>query len=95
MEFLESDSKVEASIQALMATQRYSSHANYSQEVPRYVTGSHLAAHLGLEEAIKELLIRGHELNLKDSDLRTPLSWTARSGQGHYRAFLCLGYCWH
>jgi len=80
MEFLESDSKVEASIQALMATKRYPSHANYSQEFPRYITGSHLAAHLGLEDAIKKLLIRGHKLDLKDSDLRMPLSWAARSG---------------
>jgi ankyrin repeat protein len=80
MEFLESDSKVEASIQALMATKRYRSHVNYSQEVPRDITGSHLAAYFGLEEAIKELLIRGHKINLKDSDLRTPLSWAARSG---------------
>ncbi|KFY03637.1 hypothetical protein O988_01345, partial [Pseudogymnoascus sp. VKM F-3808] len=80
MEFLESDSKVEASIQALMATKRHLSHAYYSQEVPRDITGSHLAAHLGLEEAIKELFIRGHKINLKDSDLRTPLSWAARSG---------------
>jgi ankyrin repeat protein len=80
MEFLASDSKVEASIQALMAIKRYPSHANYSQETPRYVTGSHLAAHLGLEEAIKELLISGHKINVKDSDLRTPLSWAARSG---------------
>ncbi|KAH8746436.1 ankyrin repeat-containing domain protein [Hyaloscypha finlandica] len=76
MEFLESDSKVEASIQALMATKRYPSHANYSQEFPRYITGSHLAAHLGLEDAIKKLLIRGHKLDLKDSDLRMPLSPT-------------------
>ncbi|KFZ20148.1 hypothetical protein V501_00284 [Pseudogymnoascus sp. VKM F-4519 (FW-2642)] len=80
MKFLESDSKVEASIQALMATKRHLSLANYSQEVPRDITGSHLAAHLGLEEAIKELFIRGHKINLKDSDLRTPLSWAARSG---------------
>jgi hypothetical protein len=88
IEFLESDSKVEASIQSLMAAKRYLSHANYSQEVPRYMTGSHLAAHLGLEEAIKELLIRGHKLNLKDSDPRTPLSWAARSGHDAIIAFL-------
>ncbi|KAI9803499.1 MAG: hypothetical protein M1825_001842 [Sarcosagium campestre] len=80
MEYLESYTKVEASFQAFMATKRYSSHANYSQEFPRDITGSHLAAHFGLEKAIKELLIRGHEMNLKDSDLRTPLSWAARSG---------------
>jgi ankyrin repeat protein len=88
MEFLESTSKVEASIQALMAAKRYSSHANYSQEFPRYMTGSHLAAHFGLEEAMKQLLIRGHKLNLKDSELRTPLSWAARSGHDAIIAFL-------
>ncbi|PVH70410.1 ankyrin [Cadophora sp. DSE1049] len=76
MEFLESDSKVEASIQALMATKRYPSHANYSQEVPRDITGSHLAAHLGLEEAIKELLIRDAE----DDDSETPLVLAAMYG---------------
>jgi hypothetical protein len=74
MEFLESGSKVEASIQALIATKRYLSHANYSQEFPRYIIGSHLAVHLGLEDTIKKLLIRGYKLDLKDSDLRMPLS---------------------
>ncbi|KAF4634288.1 hypothetical protein G7Y89_g3817 [Cudoniella acicularis] len=88
IEFLESDLKVEASVQALFATKRHYSHQNYSQEVPRNVTGSHLAAYFGLEEAMKELYKRGHSLDLKDSELRTPLSYAAENGHEAIVKFL-------
>lgn len=65
-----------------MDAKRYSSHANYSQEVPRQMTGSHLAAHFGLEDAMKELLMRGRNLNLKDSELRTSFERRCRGRQG-------------
>ncbi|PVH90366.1 hypothetical protein DM02DRAFT_500703, partial [Periconia macrospinosa] len=79
--FLESEAKVEASSQAMMVDKRYSSHSNYSQEVPRHMTGLHLAAYFGLEEEANTLLAGGHRPDLTDSYGRTPLSYAA--GNGH------------
>jgi ankyrin repeat protein len=80
MEFFDDDSKVEASVQALVASKRHPSHSNYSQEFPRSMTGSHLAAFFGLEGLIEDFTRRGTNLSLKDSYCRTPLSWAAKNG---------------
>jgi ankyrin repeat protein len=79
-EFLESKVHVEASSQAMMAMKRYSSHTNYSQEVPSNTTGLHLAACFGLKEAVSALLELNHDPNLKDTYSRTPLWWASREG---------------
>jgi hypothetical protein len=71
--FLESEVKTKAASQALLAIKRYSWHSKYNQEVPRKMTGSHLAAYFGLKEAMITLLENGHDLNSKDSNGRTPL----------------------
>ena len=77
--FLESKAKIEASSQALMAEKRWSGHSNYSQEFPKQMTGLHLAAYFGLDNAVRNLL-GGSDPDLKDSYNRTPLSWAARNG---------------
>src|SRR5436305_11259860 len=79
--FLESELKTEAASQALLAIKRYSWHSEYSQEVPRQMTGLHLAAYFGVHEAANTLIRRGQSLDLKDGYGRTPLSWAA--GEGH------------
>jgi ankyrin repeat protein len=84
LEFLRSAAKVEASIQAQHAVKHYSSHANYSQEVPRGVTGLHLAAYFGLTGVasilLQERLTHGCDPDSFDSDNQTPLLWAARNG---------------
>jgi hypothetical protein len=48
--FLESELKTEAVSQALLAIKRYSGYSNYSQDVPRQMTGLHLAAYFKIHE---------------------------------------------
>ncbi|RYC80736.1 hypothetical protein BFJ63_vAg16371 [Fusarium oxysporum f. sp. narcissi] len=78
--FLESKVHVEASSQAMMVMKRYSSHTNYSQEVPRNTTGLHLAACFGLKEAVGALMELNHDPNLTDTYSRTTLWWASREG---------------
>jgi hypothetical protein len=82
VDFLETDAEVEASSQVMMSLEghHYSNFIGYSQEVPRQMTGPHLAAYFGLEEAVKALLMRRRELDAKDSRGRTPLSYAAENG---------------
>ena len=44
------------------------------------MTGVHLVAYFGLAEATTALLKNSHDLDSKDSDGRTPLSWAAEKG---------------
>jgi hypothetical protein len=78
--FLESEPKTKAASQALLAIKRYSGDSGYSQEVPRQMTGLHLAAYFGVYEAANILIIRGQSLDLKDSYGQTPLSWAVKNG---------------
>jgi ankyrin repeat protein len=80
VDFLESETKVEASSQGLLAIKRSSSHSNYSQDFPRQITGLHLTAFFGVKEAINAHHKKGVEADLKDTDGRTPLSWAAEKG---------------
>ncbi|KAJ3499547.1 hypothetical protein NLG97_g235 [Lecanicillium saksenae] len=83
---------VESSGQALMAVKRHSVHVNYSQAVPRQISGLHLAAYFGFEEAVKALLQKTVESEAKDSHSRTPLSWAATYGHDKVvRLLLDLG----
>jgi hypothetical protein len=81
IEFLQKQAHVEASSQALIAVNRRSGFSKYSQEVPRQMTGLHLAAYFGVHEAANILIRRGQSVDLKDSYGRTPLAWAA--GNGH------------
>jgi ankyrin repeat protein len=76
---LESEANVSASNQAMMASEKYR-YGDYSQEVPKNVTGVHLAAYFGLEEITSTLLKKGYQSDCKDTNGRTPLSWAAESG---------------
>ncbi|KAF4451437.1 hypothetical protein F53441_5605, partial [Fusarium austroafricanum] len=78
--FLKSKAKVEASCQALMVTKRYSYDSNYSQRVPRRMTGLHLAGFFGAREATDTLLGLGHGPDLADNYSRTPLWYAAQNG---------------
>jgi Ankyrin repeats (3 copies) len=77
LDLLESEAKVCASSQAMMTSRTYS---NYSQIIPRQVTGVHLAAYFGLGKAIMALLKTRHDPNFKDTYGRTPLSWAVERG---------------
>ena len=74
LDFLESGAKVSASSQAMMVSGSYSCYW-------RQMLGVHLAAYFGLMEAMVVLLKNGHDLDSKDNDGLTPLSWAARKGQ--------------
>ncbi|KAH6970728.1 hypothetical protein BKA56DRAFT_622398 [Ilyonectria sp. MPI-CAGE-AT-0026] len=78
IDFLESDAKVDSSSQALMAEKHWWVH-EYSQEVPREVTGLHLVAYFGVENSIQALLSRNN-LDCMDSYGRTALSYAAEKG---------------
>ena len=78
IDFLESNAHVKASSQAMMVDKRYS--FRYSQDVPRHMTGAHLAAYFGLEEIKNSLLIRRHKSDTEDTSGRTPLSWALING---------------
>jgi ankyrin repeat protein len=81
IDFLESDAKVEASSQAMMALVAVKSYyRRHSQKVPRKMRGLHLAACFGLEAATNALLSRGHGPELTDSSGRTALLYAARKG---------------
>jgi ankyrin repeat protein len=80
LDLLESEVKVSASSQAMMASNEYR-HGDYSQAVPKQMTGVHLAACFGLTQITAALLKKGYQSDYKDSYGRTPLSWAA--GNGH------------
>ncbi|KAK4154186.1 hypothetical protein C8A00DRAFT_14664 [Chaetomidium leptoderma] len=75
--FLGSGSKLEASSQAMMASNDYVPWPEYSQNVPRQMTGLHLLACFGALNAVKELIAQLDGADLRDSYERTPLSWAA------------------
>jgi hypothetical protein len=79
IEFLQKQAQVDASSQALMAVKRWPGDRKYSQEVPKRMTGLHLAAYFGVEEAV-QFLVGSDSPDPKDSYVRTPLSWAAANG---------------
>ncbi|KAK4656916.1 hypothetical protein QC762_0040510 [Podospora pseudocomata] len=80
IDFLESKAKVEASSQALMATNRNLSYPEYALLVPRNMTGLHLSGYFGVIEAADELLRNRPGPDLKDTFRRTPLWYAAQNG---------------
>jgi Ankyrin repeats (3 copies) len=79
LEFLQKQGQVEASSQALMAIEQWLGPMEYSQEIPKEMTGLHLAAYFGVHNAIIALL-GSNGPDSKDSYSRTPLSWAAERG---------------
>ncbi|CAG2000637.1 unnamed protein product [Fusarium graminearum] len=78
--FLKSQAKVEASCQALMAAKLFSFDTNYSQDLPRKMTGLHLACLFGLSKAADTLLRLEYSPYLEDTYRRTPLWYAAQNG---------------
>ncbi|RYP22843.1 hypothetical protein DL765_001439 [Monosporascus sp. GIB2] len=78
MDFLGCEAKVQASSQALMASKWSRDSSNYSQWVPRQITGLHLAAYFGIQEAVKALL-GAYSPYTRDSDYKMPMSWAAKN----------------
>jgi len=70
LEFLLKQSQVEASSQALMAVKLW--YNEYSQMIPKQMSGMHLAACFGVDDAVRDLL-NSNNPDLKDSSSRTPL----------------------
>jgi Ankyrin repeats (3 copies) len=77
--FLERKAQLEASSQGLLAGKMYSLDTGYSQRFPKDMTGLHLVAYFGVKAVVKQLLDKDAELETKDSDGRTPLSYAAES----------------
>jgi ankyrin repeat protein len=80
LELLKSKTKKSAASQAMFACRKDSWHSDYSQKVPKQVTGVHLAAYFGLTGVIMALLKKRHNPDVKDTYNRTPLSWAAEKG---------------
>jgi ankyrin repeat protein len=79
LEFLKKQAQVEASSQALIAVKQWSRQTGYSQQFPKQMTGLHLTAYFGVDEAVIDLL-GGNSPDSKDTHSRTPLSWAAERG---------------
>ncbi|PCD24438.1 hypothetical protein FGRA07_11098 [Fusarium graminearum] len=80
IDFLKSQAKVEASYQALMTAKQFSFNPNYSQRLPRKMTGLHLACLFGLSKAADTLLRLEYSPYLEDTYSRTPLWYAAQNG---------------
>ncbi|KAL6831934.1 hypothetical protein V8C40DRAFT_285364 [Trichoderma camerunense] len=78
LDFLQHQSKVEASSQALFAVKE-SEKSHYSQNVPKKTTGLHLVAYFGIEKAVR-IPLDLHGWDPEDSYSRTPLSLAAENG---------------
>jgi ankyrin repeat protein len=74
LELLQDRPKLEAMAQCLMAYRRY------GQEVPRLMTGLHIAALFGLETGVDALLAAGWDSNARNTYGRSPLSFAAEHG---------------
>ncbi|KAG9229619.1 hypothetical protein BJ875DRAFT_537610 [Amylocarpus encephaloides] len=73
IKFLRTQGQVEASIQGLLAVKQGRGRGKYSQEIPMQMTGLHLAAYFGVDDAVQSLLISCHSPDPKTSYNRTPL----------------------
>ena len=81
IDFLRKQSHVEASSQALFAENLDFLTGGYRKRFPDKRTGLHLAGYFGIEALVKLLLVTGEvDVDSKDSDGRTPLSWAIENG---------------
>ncbi len=80
LNLLGSKAKVAGCSQAMMASKLYWADSGYSQGVPKQMGGIHLAAYLGLKQAMTTLLKNKHDLDSKNTHGRAPLSYTAEYG---------------
>jgi hypothetical protein len=78
VKFLETKAQVEAASQALMGCKGWSGRVD-SQEVPRQITGLHLAAYFGVNNAVR-YLIGSNSPDPKNRYGQTPLLYAATNG---------------
>ena len=81
LSFLESEAKVPASNQAMLASESRSWGSGYSQRAPEQMIGVHFAAYFGLREALMALLKNEHVPDTKDNGGRTTLLWAVENGR--------------
>ncbi|UKZ54630.1 hypothetical protein TrVGV298_008440 [Trichoderma virens] len=79
--FLQSQTKVEASLQAMNAVKQHSFHKNYSQEFPWNMPILHLTIYFRLVQVMKSLLERGYDPDSEDSSGWSPLIRASYYGQ--------------
>jgi ankyrin repeat protein len=79
LEFLNSESNVSGSSQAMLVGEDYPGFCS-SQDVPRQMTSIHLAAYFGLSDIVQTSIRNQHDPDTEDSYKRTPLSWAAANG---------------
>jgi hypothetical protein len=72
--FLSSEGHIGAASQCLLAEKLWSDDQGYSQRVLKQMTGLHLAAYFGIQEAVHSLGQYWQHVDLEDSKGRTPLS---------------------
>jgi ankyrin repeat protein len=90
--FFKSNTKLSASIQAMLVSKRYSSDPDYSQRYSRQMVGVHVAAYFGLKEVMRNLIETDLDLNIKDSGGQAPLSHAADGGhEGIIQLLLARG----
>lgn len=77
--FLETQPQVDAAAEVLLARGTMVGGFGYSRSMRRYVTGLHLVAFFGLNEAVPFFIGR-YSCNARDSFGRTPLSYAIESG---------------
>ncbi|KAK2812205.1 hypothetical protein FQN50_001563 [Emmonsiellopsis sp. PD_5] len=80
LNFLQNEDKVTSACQAMLVLPNDSREPGYSQAAPREVTGLHLAAHFGLDQAATVLLKTGLDPTARDTNGQTPLWWAAKEG---------------
>jgi ankyrin repeat protein len=79
MEFLQKQTQVEASIQALTTVKIWQWDTRYSQQFSKQMTCLHLAAYFGVYNAV-ETLLSSKSSNARDGHSQTPLHWAAQNG---------------
>jgi hypothetical protein len=77
--FLESNSVVEASSQALFVGELPLHSHGVAQSYPKHITGLHLATYFGLRSVVR-LFLSSVDLDVQDGYGRTPLSYAAEAG---------------
>ncbi|RDW85168.1 hypothetical protein BP6252_02758 [Coleophoma cylindrospora] len=80
LDFLNSQDRIDASSQGLLAAKRHPRHEGYSQQIPKRITGLHLLGYFGEKVVLQLLLEKGSEIEAKDTYGRTPLIYTAQQG---------------
>jgi ankyrin repeat protein len=89
IEFLQKQGQVKASSQVLIAVKIPPAGAGYdswramfpkySQGIPKQMTGLHLAAYFGVDDAV-QFLLSCYSPDIRDSYSQTPLHWASREG---------------